>query len=137
MLNGHQPAFIVSRAQRTCRVQWCANRRRVWYKSFVVNGVPGTRSGIVKSTVTRFDLDDPEWRELLAPELDAWLNSWPAEMLAQYGGRYVAVNRDRQVVAADTSASRLQRTLAKLGATKVRVFYQEKPDVHVVYPVRA
>ena len=83
--------------------------------------------------VTRFELDDPELLELVSPEMDRWLNSWSAEEQARYGSQYVAVSREKRVVAADKSAAGLQRKLDKLGLTKVRVFYMEPPDAYVIY----
>jgi hypothetical protein len=86
--------------------------------------------------VTRFESDDPELLELVSPEMDRWLNSWSAEEQARYGGQYVAVSREKRVVAADKSAAGLQRKLDKLGLTKVRVFYMEPPDAYIIYSFR-
>jgi hypothetical protein len=86
--------------------------------------------------VTRLELDDPELLELVSPEMDRWLNSWSAEEQARYGGQYVAVSREKRVVAADKSAAGLQRKLDKLGLTKVRVFYMEPPDAYIIYSFR-
>jgi hypothetical protein len=86
--------------------------------------------------VTRFELDGPELLELVSPEMDRWLNSWSAEEQARYGGQYVAVSREKRVVAADKSAAGLQRKLDKLGLTKVRVFYMEPPDAYIIYSFR-
>jgi hypothetical protein len=91
----------------------------------------------MKANVTPFALEDQEMRDLISPEMDRWLNSWSVEEQAKYAGHYVAVNRERQVVAADRSASRLQRTLKRLGTPKVRVFLMESPDVHIVYSLRS
>ena len=90
----------------------------------------------MKPQVTRFELDDPELLELVSPEMDRWLNSWPAKAQARYGGQYVAVSREKSVVAADKSAVRLQRKLKKLGMTKVLIFYMEPPDAYIIYPLR-
>lgn len=90
----------------------------------------------MKPKVTRFKLDDPELLELVSPEMHRWLNSWSAEEQARYGGQYVAVSRERRVVAADKSAARLQRKLEQLGMTKVLIFYMEPPDAYVIYPLR-
>jgi len=90
----------------------------------------------MKPKVTRYELDDPELLELISPEMDRWLNSWSAEEHVKYGGQYVAVSREKRVVAADKSAARLQRKLDKLGIKKVRVFYLEPPDACVIYPFR-
>jgi len=90
----------------------------------------------MKPKVMRYKLDDPELLELVSPEMDRWLNSWSAEEQARYGGQYVAVSRDKRVVAADKSAARLQRKLDKLGMTKVLIFYMEPPDGYVIYPLR-
>jgi hypothetical protein len=87
----------------------------------------------MKPNVTRYELDDPELLELVSPDMDRWLNSWSAEEQARYGGQYVAVSRDKRVVAADRSAARLQRKLDKLGIKKVRIFYMEPPDAYVIY----
>lgn len=84
--------------------------------------------------ITPYELDDPESLELTSPEMDRWLNSWSAEERARYSGQYVAVSRERRVVAADTSEARLYRKLHKLGTTKVRVFYMEPPDAAIIYP---
>lgn len=71
--------------------------------------------------------------ELVSPEMDAWLNSWPSEELARYGGKYIAV-RQKQVVAADESLGRLFKTLDSLGLThRVRIRYVERPDALVIY----
>ena len=87
----------------------------------------------MKPKVTRFELDDPELLSLVSHEMDRWLNSWPAEEQARYGGQYVAVSREKCVVAADKSAARLQRKLDKLGMTKVLIFYMEPPDAYIIY----
>lgn len=86
--------------------------------------------------VTRYELDDPELLELVSPEMDRWLNSWTAEEQAKYGGQYVAVSREKRVIAADKSAARLQRKLDKLGMKKVRIFYMEPPDAYIIYSFR-
>ncbi len=86
----------------------------------------------MRPKVTHYKLDDPELLELVSPEMDRWLNSWSARKHARYGGHYVAVSRRKRVVAADKSASRLQRKLDKLG-TKVLVFYLEPPDACIIY----
>jgi len=83
--------------------------------------------------VTRFELDDPELLELVSPEMDRWLNSWPTEEQAKYGGQYVAGGKDRHVVAADQSAARLRRKLDRLGLEKVLIFYMEPPDAYIIY----
>jgi len=85
--------------------------------------------------VTRFELDDPELLELVSPEMDRWLNSWSAEEQTKYGGQYVAVSKDRHVVATDQSAARLRRKLDKLGLKKVLIFYMEPPDAYIIYPL--
>jgi hypothetical protein len=85
------------------------------------------------ANVTPYQLDDLEWRELLAPEMDQWLNSWTPEEQAKYAGQYVAVSRERRVIAAGRTASTLQRTLTRMGVSKARVLYVESPDVHIVY----
>ncbi len=90
----------------------------------------------MKPKVTRFELDDPELLSLVSPEMDRWLNSWPAEEQARYGGQYVAVSREKCVVAADKSAARLEQKLNKLGIKKVRIFYMEPPDAYVIYSLR-
>lgn len=36
---------------------------------------------------TCFQLDDPELLELVSPEMDRWLNSWPAEQQARKATR--------------------------------------------------
>jgi hypothetical protein len=87
----------------------------------------------MKPKITPYQLDDPELLELVSPEMDRWLNSWPAEEQARYGGQYVAVSREKRVVAADKSAARLQRKLEKLGLQKVRIFYMEPPGVCIIY----
>lgn len=86
-----------------------------------------------KSQVTPYELDDPELLELVSPEMDRWLNSWSAEEQARYGGQYVAVSREKRVVAADPSAAGLRRKLEKLGIKKVRIFYMEPPDAYIIY----
>jgi hypothetical protein len=68
--------------------------------------------------------------------MDGWLSSWSAEEQARYGGQYVAVSREKRVVAADRSEARLQRKLDKLGIKKVRVFYMEPPDAYIIYSFR-
>lgn len=90
----------------------------------------------MKPKVTRYELNDPELLELVSPEMVRWLNSWPAEEQVRYGGQYVAVSREKRVVAADKSAGRLQRKLDKLGVTKVLIFYMEPPDAYIIYPLR-
>lgn len=92
----------------------------------------------MKPRATRFKLDDPELLALVSPEMDRWLNSWSAEEQARYGGQYVAVGKEKRVVAADKSAARLRRKLDKLGmATKVRIFYMEPPDAYIIYPLQS
>jgi hypothetical protein len=86
--------------------------------------------------VTRYELKDPELLELVSPEMDRWLNSWSLEEQTRYGGQYVAVSRDKRVVAADKSAARLQRKLERLAIKKVRIFYMEPPDAYVIYALR-
>src|SRR5438046_2012608 len=88
---------------------------------------------MMRPKITRYELDDPELRELVSPEMTGWLNSWSPEERARYIGQHVAVSSDRRVVAADTSETRLQRKLAKLGIKKVRIFYMEPPDAAVIY----
>jgi len=85
--------------------------------------------------VTRFELDDPELLELVSPEMDRWLNSWSAEEQARYGGQYVAVSREKRVVAADKSAAGLQRKLDEMGLEEVLFFYMEPSDAYVIYPL--
>ena len=87
----------------------------------------------MKPKITRFELDDPELIALVSPDMHCWLNSWPAEEQARYGGQYVAVSREKRVVAADKSAAKLQRKLEKLGMTKVLIFYMEPPDAYIIY----
>lgn len=91
----------------------------------------------MKPRVTPYQLDDPELLELVSPDMDRWLNSWPAEEQARYGGQFVAVSREKRVVAADKSAVRLQRKLEKLGIKKVRIFYMEPPDAYIIYSLRS
>jgi len=83
--------------------------------------------------VTRYELDDPELLELVSPEMDRWLDSWSAEEQARYGGQYVAVSREKRVVAADKSAAGLQRKLDEMGLEKVLVFYMEPSDAYIIY----
>lgn len=90
----------------------------------------------MKPKITRFELNDLELLSLVSPEMDRWLNSWPAEEQARYGGQYVAVSCEKYVVAADKSAARLQRKLEKLGTKKVRIFYMEPPDAYIIYLLR-
>lgn len=90
----------------------------------------------MKPRVTKYELDDPELLELVSHEMHRWLNSWPPEEQAKYGGQYVAVSREKRVVTADKSAARLQRKLDKLGIKKVLIFYLEPPDAYVIYPLR-
>ncbi|MGH2585276.1 MAG: DUF5678 domain-containing protein [Dehalococcoidia bacterium] len=71
---------------------------------------------------------------LVGPEMDEWLNSWSAEDHEKYNGQYVAVSVERKVVAADPSASRLQRKLRELGLRKVRVFLHE-PYARIIYSI--
>lgn len=87
----------------------------------------------MKPKVERYELDDPELLDLVSPEMDRWLNSWSAEEQARYGGQYVAVSREKRVVAADKSAAKLQRKLEKLGIEKGRIFYMEPPDAYIIY----
>ncbi len=87
----------------------------------------------MKPKVTHYELQDPELLELVSPEMDRWLNSWTAEEQSRYGGKYVAVSREKRVVAADKSAARLQRKLEKLGIAKVRIFYMEPSDAYIIY----
>jgi hypothetical protein len=88
----------------------------------------------MKPKVERFVVDDPEWLALVGPEMHEWLNSWSVEEHARYNGQYVAVGVERKVVAADPSASRLQRKLRELGSPKVLVFLHE-PHTCIIYPV--
>jgi hypothetical protein len=87
----------------------------------------------MKPKVTHYELRDRELLELVSPEMDRWLDSWTPEERARYGGQYVAVSREKRVVAADKSAARLQRKLEKLGDPKVAVFYMEPPDAYIIY----
>ncbi|MBI3913947.1 MAG: hypothetical protein HY327_07155 [Chloroflexi bacterium] len=89
----------------------------------------------MKPKVTPYELKDPELLALVSPEMDRWLNSWTPEEHARYGGQYVAVSREKRVVAADKSGTRLQRKLVKLGKPKVAVFYMEPPDAYIIYSV--
>ena len=90
----------------------------------------------MKPKVTKYELDDPELLELVSPDMDRWLDSWPAEEQAKYGGQYVAVSLEKRVIAADKSAAKLQRKLDRLEMKKVRVFYLEPPDAYIIYPLR-
>ena len=94
---------------------------------------PQLRSEPTKLQVMPYKLEDPEWLELVSPAMDRWLNSWSYEDHKRYGGQYVAVSRDKRVVAADKSEARLQKKLDKLGIKKVRIFYQEPPDAYIIY----
>ena len=87
----------------------------------------------MKPEVAKYKLDDPELLELVSPEMDRWLNSWSPEEQAKYGGKFVAIGREKRVVAADKSHARLSRKLEKLAIKKVRVFYMEPPDVRIIY----
>ncbi len=88
----------------------------------------------MRPKVTKYELDDPELLELVSHEMHRWLNSWPPEEQAKYGGQYVAVSREKRVVAADRSAAQLNRKLKKLGmTTRVLIFYMEPADACVIY----
>lgn len=88
----------------------------------------------MKPKIAKYKLEDPELLELVSPEMHRWLNSWPPEEQAKYGGQYVAVSREKRVVAADKSATRLNRKLKKQGlTTRVLIFYMEPMDAYVIY----
>src|SRR4030067_1936830 len=89
---------------------------------------PRLRSEPTKPKVIPYKLEDPELLALVSPAMHRWLNSWSYQERARYGDQYVAVSRDKRVVAADKSEARLQRRLDKLGMNKVLVFYNEHPD---------
>jgi hypothetical protein len=88
---------------------------------------------MVNSAPTEVEEIPAELWELVSPEMDAWLNSWPPEVLTRYGGQYIAV-RQKQIVAADRSLGRLFKKLDGLGLTyRVRLLYVEEPDAWVIY----
>lgn len=86
-----------------------------------------------KPKIMPYKLEDPEWLELVSPAMGRWLNSWSYQERARYADQYVAVSRDKRVVAADKSGARLQRKLDKLGMKKVLVFYNAHPDAYIIY----
>ena len=91
----------------------------------------------MKPRVERFEVTDPEWLALLSPEIDEWLNSWTVEEHKRYGDHHAAVNAAKTVVAAERTASELERALRRLGNPKVRVFYLPPPDVAIIYSLHA
>jgi hypothetical protein len=90
----------------------------------------------MKPKIERFEITDPELLALVSEEMDRWLNSWTLDDHIKYGGQYVAVSANREVVASDKSASRLEKKLRDLGSPKVRVFLLETPGVRVIYSVQ-
>jgi hypothetical protein len=91
----------------------------------------------MRPKLERYELNDPELADLVSTELDAWLDSWTAEEQASYGGQYVAVSTQKEIVASDKSATSLQRKLEKLGVKKVRIFYMEPPNSYAIYTLRS
>lgn len=88
---------------------------------------------MVNSKPREVEAISPELLELVSPEMDTWLNSLSAKVLARYGGQYIAV-RNKEIIAADESLGRLFKKLDSVGLTyRVRYLYIEEPDAWVIY----
>ena len=92
---------------------------------------------LMKPRIERFEITDPELLALTAEDMDRWLNSWTLEEHMKYGGQYVAVSANKEVVASDKSSGRLAKKLRDLGSPKVRVFLLERPGERIIYTIQS